>query len=60
MPDLALRVRRFVLERGGVEKAVTVMDKYIGEAVFCLEELPQSAEKSYLTELARFVGERTF
>ena len=60
MPDLAVRVRRFVLERGGVEKAVAVMDKYIGEAVFCLEELPQSAEKSYLAELARFVGERTF
>ena len=60
MPDLAVRVRRFVLEHDGVEKAVEEMGKYIDEAVFCLEELPQSPEKSYLADLARFVGERTF
>ena len=59
-PDLAVRVRRFVLDHGGVEKARSEMENYIGEAVFCLEELPQSEEKSYLTELARYVGERTF
>ena len=60
MPDLAVRVRNFVLERDGVEKAVAEMGKYIDEAVSCLDELPQTAEKSYLAELARFVGERTF
>jgi octaprenyl-diphosphate synthase len=60
MPDVAVRVRNFVLERGGVEKAVVEMEKYIEEAVFCLEELPSTAEKSYLAKLARFVGERTF
>ena len=59
-PELADNVRSFVLDHGGVEKAVEKMDKYITEAVFCLEELPQSPEKSYLVELARFVGERTF
>ena len=59
-PDLADNVRSFVLDHGGVEKAMTEMDKYIGEAIFCLEELPQSPEKSYLADLARFVGERTF
>ena len=59
-PELADNVRSFVLDHGGVEKAVAEMDKYIGEAVFCLEELPQSPEKSYLADLARFVGERTF
>lgn len=59
-PGLADNVRSFVLDHGGVEKAVEEMDKYIAEAVFCLEELPQSPEKSYLAELARFVGERTF
>ena len=59
-PELADNVRSFVLDHGGVEKAVEEMDKYIGEAVFCLEELPQSPEKSYLADLARFVGERTF
>ena len=60
MPDVAVRVRNFVLEHGGVEKAVVEMERYIEEAVFCLEELPSTAEKSYLAELARFVGERTF
>ena len=59
-PELAEKVRQFVLDRGGVDKARVEMDKYIDEAVFCLEELPKSAEKSYLAKLARFVGERTF
>ena len=60
MPDFAGKVRAFVLDHDGVEKAVAEMEKYIDEAVFCLEELPQSAEKTYLAELARYVGERTF
>ncbi len=59
-PELADNVRSFVLGHGGVEKAVAEMDEYIAEAVFCLEELPQSPEKSYLADLARFVSERTF
>ena len=54
------RVRTFVLERNGVDKAVAEMVKYIDEAVSCLDELPYSAEKPYLVELARFVGERAF
>jgi octaprenyl-diphosphate synthase len=58
MPELAVEVRKFVLEQDGVDKARADMGKYIGEAVFCLEELPDTAEKSYLAELARFVGER--
>lgn len=60
IPDLAVRVRDFVLAHDGVALAVEEMEKYIREAVFCLEELPESAEKSYLAQLARFVGERTF
>ena len=49
-----------MVERNGVDKAVAEMDKYIDEAVSCLDELPSSAEKPYLVELARYVGERTF
>ena len=60
MPDLAVRVRHFVLEQDGVEKAAADMEKYIEEAVSCLEELPPTVEKTYLVKLARFVGERTF
>ena len=59
-PALADTVRNFVLSRGGVEAASAEMGKILDEAVFCLEELPQSAEKSYLAQLARYVGERTY
>ena len=59
-PVLADRVRAFVLDRGGVDQAVAEMRNYIDEAVSCLDELPPSAEKPYLADLARFVGERTF
>ena len=59
-PALAEEVRQFVRDRGGVDKARDEMEKYIGEAVSCLDELPQTAEKAYLVKLARFVGERTF
>ena len=60
MPDLAVRVRDFVLEHDGVPRAVKEMEKNIDEAVFCLAELPETEEKSYLAKIARFVGERTF
>ena len=59
-PELAADVQRFVREHDGVDKARAEMGNYIDEAVFCLEELPQTEEKSYLANLARFVGDRTF
>ena len=59
-PALADRVRAFVLERKGVQRAAAGMEKYIDEAVSCLDELPPSAEKPYLVELARYVGERYY
>ena len=60
MPELAVKVRQFVLDQGGVDKARAEMANYIDEAVSSLDELPPSAEKSYLIKLARFVGERTY
>ena len=59
-PALADRIRTFVQNCGGVDRAVVDMDKYIDEAVSCLDALPPSEEKPYLVELARYVGERTF
>ena len=59
-PALADRIRTFVQDCGGVDRAVVDMDKYIDEAVSCLDALPLSEEKPYLVELARYVGERTF
>ena len=60
MPELAARVRDFVLDRDGVASAASEMEKCIDDAVLSLEVLPQSEEKSYLVKLARFVGERTY
>ena len=59
-PALADRVRVFVQDHGGVDRAAVEMGKYIDEAVSCLDELPPSEEKPYLAALARYVGERTF
>lgn len=60
MPELAARVRDFVMDRGGVAAAAAEMEKRLDEAVSSLEILPESEEKSYLVKLARFVGERTY
>ena len=57
-PALAARVRDFVLAQDGVAKAALVMDSFIGQALRCLESLPESAEKSYLKDLANFIAER--
>ena len=59
-PALAAEVRQFVDVQNGVDKARGEMVRLIDEAVSCLDELPQTEEKSYLVKLARFVGERTF
>ena len=60
MPELAVRVRDFVMDRDGVAVAAAEMEKRLDEAVSSLEILPESQEKSYLVQLARFVGERTY
>ena len=60
MPELAARVRDFVLDRDGIAAAAAEMEKRLDEAVSSLEILPESEEKSYLVKLARFVGERTY
>ena len=60
MPELAARVRDFVMDRNGVAAAAAEMEKRLDEAVSSLEILPESQEKSYLVKLARFVGERTY
>ena len=58
-PALSDEVRAFVRTSGGMDRAASEMDRFIETAIFCLEELPASAEKSYLAQLARYVGERT-
>jgi geranylgeranyl pyrophosphate synthase len=57
-PALADEVRAFVMEHQGVEKAIVKMYDYVQEAISSLASLPESKEKSYLVQLARFVADR--
>ena len=59
-PEEAESVREFVLSHDGIAAAGREMEKMIDQAVLSLEALPESAEKSYLAKLARYVGERTY
>ena len=58
-PELSAEIRHFVLSHDGVSLAYRKLDEHIGHAISCLEVLPDSREKGYLIELARYVGERT-
>lgn len=58
-PEWEEEIRSFVKAKDGVARAVRVMDRYINEALACLEVFPASAEKEYLAALARYVGDRT-
>ncbi len=58
-PEYSAEIREFVLSHNGVALACRKLDEYIGRAISCLEALPESREKAYLIELARYVGNRT-
>lgn len=58
-PELSTEIRDFVLSHDGVSLAYRKLDEHIGRAISCLDVLPDSREKGYLIELARYVGERT-
>ena len=58
-PELSAEIRDFVLSHDGVSLAYRKLDEHIGRAISCLDVLPDSREKGYLIELARYVGERT-
>ena len=53
-PEYCDEVRAFVAERGGVEAASEILDKYIARAVLALEILPESQARDYLAQLVRF------
>lgn len=57
-PEYVDQVRAFVKEQGGVEKAAEVMDGYVNKAISCLDILPESREKLYLAQMAKYVGQR--
>ena len=57
-PALAEEIRAFVRVHDGVALSEAVMDRYIDQAVACLDILPESEEKEYLATLARYIGDR--
>ncbi|MBR0109252.1 MAG: polyprenyl synthetase family protein [Bacteroidales bacterium] len=52
-------ISKFVAQRGGVEKAAEVLDKYVEKAQKALEILPKSRYTECLAEIARFNAIRT-
>lgn len=58
-PQVRGQIIEFVRVNKGAEYAQQCLNRYIDEALEALEVLPDSQEKSYLIELAYFVGERT-
>ena len=57
-PELRDDVVSFVKENGGLEYAKARLEKYVNEAVHALDILPDSREKEYLMELARYTAIR--
>lgn len=57
-PQEVAEVRAFVLAHDGPALAARRMDGFVQEALACLETLPQTQEKAFLTRLAAFVAQR--
>lgn len=53
-PENCAVVRDFVVARGGVDSAASVLDSYIEKAVAALNPLPDTPAKDYLAELVRY------
>ena len=57
-PELRDDIVSFVKENGGLEYAKARLEGYVNEAVHALDILPESREKGYLVELARYTAIR--
>lgn len=57
-PELRDDIVSFVKENGGLEYAKARLEGYVNEAVHALDILPDSREKEYLVELARYTAIR--
>lgn len=51
-------IRDFVLSNGGLDYAGERLQEYVGSAVDALASLPESEERNYLAEVARFTADR--
>lgn len=57
-PENKTKIEDFVRANDGVTKAQRVLNEYVDRAVAALDVLPDTREKQYLCELARYVGHR--
>lgn len=57
-PEFELGIRRLVAEKDGLGYARKRMERYIAEAVEALGVLPESPARSYLQQIALYVGVR--
>ena len=53
-PEHCDGIRRFVAERGGVEKAAGRLAEWVDRAVSALDAFPDSPARDYLAEIARY------
>ena len=57
-PEYRDEIVAFVKGNGGLDYAVSRLEKYVDDAIRAIEVLPDSVEKSYLIELAHFTAKR--
>ena len=57
-PEYRDEILDFVRTNGGLDYAVSSLDRYVAQAVDALSVLPESVSKKYLVELAYFTAKR--
>jgi octaprenyl-diphosphate synthase len=57
-PEYRDEIVEFVRSNGGIEYATSRLDEFVSRAVAALDVLPESAERSYLIDLAHFTAIR--
>ncbi len=57
-PEYKPEIRGLVFEKGGNEYATSRLVEYTGKAIKAIGILPDSEEKEYLTQIARFTADR--
>jgi len=58
-PEYVASIREFVFSNGGIEYASAKLDEFVGDALAALEVLPDSRDRDFLEEIARYNSSRT-
>ncbi|MBQ9548253.1 MAG: polyprenyl synthetase family protein [Bacteroidales bacterium] len=57
-PEHLAQIQAFVVERGGLAGARAQLDRHIARALEALEAVPASEAREFLTQAARYIGDR--